>query len=234
MFTLVGFDTRTGTYPYETICVWIIFLEYLFHVPRGYPGSRNICSSPSGSRGSRFENNCFTEMCSVSEAGLYLRRIDIVYHSTLGLGAIKKRKKSRDSPVSTSEAPNAAQTLAAGEGGACSRPGVVGGSVGCPCRQQSATGAVPGRNHVEFVPGNPLKRREPGPVCSDLSRCVAGCGSRGSTGMAASRSPTGHIYSGSRFQPSTLNPQPSTLNPQPCRQQHLSLLGEGFFYTLKP
>jgi len=32
------------------------------------------------------------EMCSGSEAGSYLRRIDFVYHSTLGLRVIKKKK----------------------------------------------------------------------------------------------------------------------------------------------
>jgi len=32
-------------------------------------------------------------MCSGSEAGSYLRLIDFVYHSTLGLREIKKRKK---------------------------------------------------------------------------------------------------------------------------------------------
>jgi len=33
----------------------------------------------------------FTEMCSGSEAGSYLRRIDLVYHSTVGLRVIKER-----------------------------------------------------------------------------------------------------------------------------------------------
>ena len=37
-------------------------------------------------------NKYCTEMCSVSEAGSYLRLIDFVYHSTLGLGVIKKTK----------------------------------------------------------------------------------------------------------------------------------------------
>jgi len=31
-------------------------------------------------------------MCSVSEAGSYVRLIDCVYHSTLGVRVIKKRK----------------------------------------------------------------------------------------------------------------------------------------------
>ena len=43
---------------------------------------------------SQFKNNCFTEMCSGSEAGSYLRLIDFVYHSTLGLRVIKKKKKA--------------------------------------------------------------------------------------------------------------------------------------------
>ena len=34
-----------------------------------------------------------TEMCSGSEAGSYLRRIDVVYHSILGLRVVKKKKK---------------------------------------------------------------------------------------------------------------------------------------------
>ena len=37
------------------------------------------------SRREKFENNYFTEMCSGSEAGSYLRLIDFVYHSTLGV-----------------------------------------------------------------------------------------------------------------------------------------------------
>ena len=37
--------------------------------------------------------NYFTEMCSGSEAGSYLRLIDFVYHSTLGLSVIKKKKR---------------------------------------------------------------------------------------------------------------------------------------------
>ena len=41
---------------------------------------------------SQFENNHFTEMCSGSEAGSYSRLIDFVYHSTLGLSVIKKKK----------------------------------------------------------------------------------------------------------------------------------------------
>jgi len=45
-----------------------------------------------GSTG-QFENNYFTEMCSGSEAGSYLRLIDFVYHSTLGLRVITKKKK---------------------------------------------------------------------------------------------------------------------------------------------
>ena len=46
---------------------------------------------------SRFENNCFTEMCSGSEVGSNLRLIDFVYHSTLGLRVIKKKKKKKES-----------------------------------------------------------------------------------------------------------------------------------------
>ena len=34
------------------------------------------------------------EVCSGSEAGSYLRLIDFVYHSTLGLRVIKKKEKA--------------------------------------------------------------------------------------------------------------------------------------------
>ena len=38
------------------------------------------------------ENIYFTEMCCGSEAGSHLRLIDFLYHSTLGLRVIKKKK----------------------------------------------------------------------------------------------------------------------------------------------
>jgi hypothetical protein len=47
-------------------------------------------------RGFSVENSHFTEIYSCSEAGSHFRRIDFVYHSTLGLGAIKKKKKKKD------------------------------------------------------------------------------------------------------------------------------------------
>ena len=50
--------------------------------PRGGPAIR-----------AQFKNNCFTEVCSGSEAGSYLRFIDFVYHSTLGLRVIKKKRE---------------------------------------------------------------------------------------------------------------------------------------------
>ena len=45
----------------------------------------------------------FTEMCSGSVAGSYLRRIDFVHHSTLGLRVLnkKKKKKKKKSPPQT-------------------------------------------------------------------------------------------------------------------------------------
>jgi len=45
---------------------------------------------------SQFENNYFTETCSGSEAGSYLMLIEFVYHSTLGLRVITKKKEKRD------------------------------------------------------------------------------------------------------------------------------------------
>jgi len=41
-----------------------------------------------------FENYFFAEMCSGSEAGSYLRLIDSVHHSTLGVRVMKKKKWS--------------------------------------------------------------------------------------------------------------------------------------------
>jgi len=41
----------------------------------------------------QFKNNYFTEMYSGSEAGSYLRRMGFLYHSTLGLRVIKKRRE---------------------------------------------------------------------------------------------------------------------------------------------
>jgi len=46
----------------------------------------------------QIEKNFFTEMCSGSEANSCFRLIDCVYHSTLGLGVIKKK---RDDPGSS-------------------------------------------------------------------------------------------------------------------------------------
>jgi len=41
---------------------------------------------------SQFENNHFTGMSSGCEAGTYLSLIDFVYHSTLGMRVIKKKR----------------------------------------------------------------------------------------------------------------------------------------------
>jgi len=49
------------------------------------PGTQHLAPASS------FENNHFTEMYSGSEVGSYLRIIDFVYHSTLGLRIIKKK-----------------------------------------------------------------------------------------------------------------------------------------------
>ena len=51
--------------------------------------------------GVQFKNNHFTELCSGSEAGSYLRLIDLAYHSTLGLRVMKKKKDATD-PVAGS------------------------------------------------------------------------------------------------------------------------------------
>ena len=57
---------------------------------------RSACTSC----GSPFEINNFTEMCNGSEAGSYVRLIDFVYHSTLGLRVItreRERERERES-----------------------------------------------------------------------------------------------------------------------------------------
>jgi len=54
----------------------------------------------------QFENNCFTEMCSGSEAGSYLRLIDFVCHSTLGLRVIKKKKKKAETRAASPASPS--------------------------------------------------------------------------------------------------------------------------------
>ena len=40
----------------------------------------------------QFKNNYFTEMCSGSEAGSYVRLIDFVYHTTLDMRVIKMKR----------------------------------------------------------------------------------------------------------------------------------------------
>ena len=44
-------------------------------------------------------NNYFTEMDSDSEKGSYVRLMDFVYHSTLGLRVIKKKKLYKTAPL---------------------------------------------------------------------------------------------------------------------------------------
>ena len=92
---------------------------YKFHHPRfrflmapWAPRASCVSSKPRGSCArpiaaarspatSQFEINLFTEMCSGSEAGSYLRLIDFVYLSTLGLRVIKRRRRATRKPRST-------------------------------------------------------------------------------------------------------------------------------------
>jgi len=53
-------------------------------------------------------------MCSVSEAGSYLRLIDFVYHSTLGLRVIKKRRRCSSRTWSSQPVALAVSDVAAG------------------------------------------------------------------------------------------------------------------------
>ena len=52
-------------------------------------------------RGSQSENNYFTEMCSESKAGSYLRLTDFVCHSILGSRVLKEKKR----PISSARMP---------------------------------------------------------------------------------------------------------------------------------
>jgi len=61
------------------------------------PSSLDSGSLHLASRAAWGGGNYFTEMCSGSEACSYLRLIDCVYHSTLGLRVIKKKKEPRAS-----------------------------------------------------------------------------------------------------------------------------------------
>ena len=54
-------------------------------------GSRMLCRGAGYS--SQFGNKYFTHICSGSEAGSYVRLIDFVHHSTLGLRVIENKKE---------------------------------------------------------------------------------------------------------------------------------------------
>ena len=83
-------ERRESPEPSENLSVQ----GYLAHKKQRFPGTLQCrCSS-------QFENNYFTEMCSGSEAGSYLRLIDFVYHSTLGLRVIQKKRRRRRLPGS--------------------------------------------------------------------------------------------------------------------------------------
>jgi len=49
-------------------------------------------------------------MCSGSEAGSYLRLIDVVYHSTLGLRVIKKKREDAQMRALSLESGRESQT----------------------------------------------------------------------------------------------------------------------------
>ena len=53
-------------------------------------------------------------MCSGSEAGSYLRLIDFVYHSTLGLRVMKKKKKTSAILAAEAGLPGVDQVLNSG------------------------------------------------------------------------------------------------------------------------
>ena len=59
---------------------------------------------------SQFEHNYFTEMCSGSEAGSYVRLIDFVHHSTLVLREIQRREEENAAVHRFSSTPSAVGT----------------------------------------------------------------------------------------------------------------------------
>ena len=99
--------TSTYTAKWETLTLSLNMSIQLDNCWRGQTGRGGRRRGRAGPRSSgtadrapargklrcQFENNYFTEMCSGSEEGSYLRLIDFVYHSTLGLRVIKKKKK---------------------------------------------------------------------------------------------------------------------------------------------
>ena len=78
---------------WRSFCCWgdLIALTCWTAIRREFPA----VSFTRGFRGKGSGNDCFTEMCSDSEAGSYLGLIDFVYHSTQGLTVIKKKKKKK-------------------------------------------------------------------------------------------------------------------------------------------
>ena len=61
----------------------------------GRVGARTWWGFPFNDSNVGVVNDYFAEMWSASEEGSYLKLIECVYHSTLGSGIIKKKKKVR-------------------------------------------------------------------------------------------------------------------------------------------
>ena len=76
---------------YMNIHTYIYIYIYMYLIALHALGEFLNCCT--GRYRSQFQNSFFAEMCSGSEAGSYLRLIDVVYHSTLGSRVIKKKKK---------------------------------------------------------------------------------------------------------------------------------------------
>jgi len=66
-------------------------------------------------------NNHFTEMCSGSEAGSYLRLIDFVYHSTLGVRVIKRERYQRPAIIDREDEARVWEPLDAARDASCFR-----------------------------------------------------------------------------------------------------------------
>jgi len=97
------------------------------------------------------QSGTFTEICSGSEAGSHLRLINCVYHSTLGLRVIKKKKHLRGEvdvlvlrkAVSRDQAPPQRLSLV------CKQPSIP----SIPCKQPY----IPVNSHL-FQPSIPCKQ----------------------------------------------------------------------------
>jgi len=78
----------------------------------------------------------FTEMCSGSEAGSYLRLTDFVCHPTLGLSVIKRKPQPTQAATWLGWCTSRGTPRAAGPNGAAAPPSVAACSSRCVCERE--------------------------------------------------------------------------------------------------